>query len=304
MDQALRNRCPVCASPDIVTIGQILHSRPAYVAGVEIDLSNDDYWLRGCRQCGFQFKDPPIDPERLMACYAKASSDNWETDPDPLWRQFDLLQDVVQTHATGCRMLDVGCFNGAMLTYFGDHWQKFGIEPSHEAAQLAESRGVQVLGPSIDEFDRQRGPFDVVLAIDVVEHIVDPLPFFQRVSELLAPNGVFVILTGDNRSLAWRLQGANYWYVSLPEHVSFYSRQTLDWIGQRLGMTGVEYRRLCHKRLPLWRWASDMLKSATYIGGRAVRGFGVPALRRIFLERRGPSIQAAHDHLMYVYRKN
>jgi SAM-dependent methyltransferase len=276
---------------------------PAHVAGVEIELGDTEYRLRGCRRCGFQFKDPPIDHDRLMACYAAASSDNWETDPDPQLRQFDLLEGIVREHARGPRMLDIGCFNGAMLNYFGRAWQKFGIEPSQDARRLAERRGVHVLGSRLEDVDHEIAPFDVVLAIDVVEHLVEPLPFFDRVRTLLAPQGIFLILTGDTSSLAWRLQGGNYWYSSLPEHVSFYSRRTLDWIGQRLGMTGVEYRRVCHKKLPLWRWISDMLKSALYVSGRAVGGFGIPALRRLFVERRGPTIQAAHDHLIYVYRK-
>jgi SAM-dependent methyltransferase len=258
--------------------------------------------LCGCRTCGFQFKDPPIDQDRLMACYTSASADNWELDPDPLIRQFDVLESIVEKHAAGRRILDVGCFNGAMLNYLGAGWQKFGIEPSQAAKRIAEKRGVEVLAPSLEEMEGGVS-FDVVVAMDVVEHLVDPLPFFERVSGLLAPQGIFVILTGDNRSLAWRLQGSKYWYPSLPEHVSFYSRQTLEWIGRNLGLETVEYRRVCHKRLPLRRWISDMVKSAAYIGGRAVRGFGIPPLRRLFVDRRGPTIQAAHDHLINVYRK-
>ena len=303
MSESLHRSCPVCKSADIRTIGEILHPRPAFVAGVELELGDEQFWLRECRQCGFQFKDPIINQARLMECYAKASSHNWDIDPDPLWRQFDVLEAVAKRHANGRRVLDIGCFNGAMLTFFDTSWEKFGIEPSRDAVKLAESRGVRVLGASLDEFDRSTGAFDVILAIDVVEHIVEPLPFFQRVSELLAPNGIFVILTGDNQAIAWRLQGGNYWYSSLPEHVSFYSQKSLDEIGRQTGMAGVEYRRVCHKRLPFRRWAKDMVKSAAYIGGRATRGFGVPALRRLFVERRGPSIQAAHDHLIYVFRR-
>jgi SAM-dependent methyltransferase len=285
------------------TIGQILHPRPTLVAGVELDLGDGEYWLRRCRKCGFQFKDPPIDQDRLLKCYESATSDNWEIDPDPWLRQFDMLKSVVKKYAAGSRILDIGCFNGAMLSYFGDSWQAFGIEPSQAAGSLAEKRGVRLLGPSLEHVDPKVDPFDVILAIDVVEHIIDPLPFFQRVSDLLAPNGIFVVLTGDTRSLSWRLQGSHYWYVSLPEHVSFYSQATLDWIGQRVKMAGIDYRRLSHRRLSTPRWISDSLKSAAYIVGRGAGGFGIPALRRQFVERRGPSVESARDHLMYVYRK-
>jgi hypothetical protein len=137
-----------------------------------------------------------------------------------------------------------------------------------------------------------------------VEHLNDPLPFFHQVHERLAPGGIFAVLTGDTRSLAWRLQGSAYWYCSLPEHVSFYCRAALGTIGKMLAMQEVEYLQLCHKRLPLSRWVPDMIKSAVYVGGRSVRGFGVPAIRRWVVDRRGPSIMSAKDHLLYLFRKS
>jgi SAM-dependent methyltransferase len=297
------NHCPVCESPDIWTIGPILHPRPALVAGSEIDLRDTTYSLRGCRRCEFQFKDPPIPAEQLMACYAQSDSANWEAAPDPYSRKFDLLRNLIAKHSSGRRVLDIGCFNGAMLAYFGDNWQKFGVEPSGHAARVAESRGVHILAPTLEDVDRNVTPFDAVVAIDVVEHVHDPLAFFRRAGALVAPGGVLVILTGDTRSLAWRLQRSMYWYCSLPEHISFYNQESLDFIGDKIGLCGIEYRQLSHGREPLHVWCSDMFKCAAYIAGRSVRGFGIPSLRRWFVERRGPSVRSARDHLIYIFRK-
>src|SRR4051812_13047714 len=106
----MRLSCPVCELSELETVGPILHPQPAFVAGVELDLGDTEYWLRECRRCGFQFKDPPIPAERLMACYTQAESDNWDTDPDPWQRKFDVLHDVLKKHSTGRRVLEVGCF--------------------------------------------------------------------------------------------------------------------------------------------------------------------------------------------------
>jgi SAM-dependent methyltransferase len=197
-------------------------------------------------------------------------------------------------------VLDVGCFNGAFLQYLGDSWHRFGIEPSIEAARLAQGRGIDVLAPTLEELPPATPGFDAVLAIDVVEHLGNPVPFFQRLSTHLNPGGVLIVLTGDTDAPAWRLQGSRYWYCSLPEHVSFYNRQALETLGRLAGLQCLVCRRMRHKRLGFKYWCLDTAKSATYLAGLALAGVGVPGLRRHIVDRRGPTIQSARDHLLCV----
>lgn len=280
-----------------------MHPQPTLVAGVVLDLGDTKFELRRCDRCGFQFKDPAVDAGKLLDCYAAADLDNWGESPDPWLRKFDVYLDAARRHAEGRRVLDVGCFNGAMLEHFGSDWDRYGIEPSLSAAELAAKRGVRILADTLENIPVEEPPYDVILAIDVLEHVVEPLPFFRLVSQHLAPGGSFIAVTGNTDALAWRLQGSMYWYCSLPEHVSFYNRSSLTQAGELSGMELVACTNLCHKRLPARHRLSDSLKSAAYVAGRSVGGFGVPALRRIFVERRGPSIQTATDHLLCVLRK-
>jgi SAM-dependent methyltransferase len=281
-----------------------LHASPTLVAGVAIDLGDVPFSLLYCPKCNFQWKHPPIAQEKLIACYAAADADKWELNPDPRQRRFDLLRSTLERLAAGRRVLDVGCSNGAFLQYLGDEWEKFGIEPSRSAAGVARQRGVTVVAADASELGTSNQKFDAILAIDVVEHLVDPLPFFGAIHSRLTPRGILIVFTGDTHSLAWRMQGSAYWYCSLPEHVSFYSRSTMQTIGRTLGMHEIEYQRLSHKRLPLRDWVSHATKSAVYVAGRSVRGFGVPALKRWFVDRRGPTVPASRDHFLYVLRNS
>lgn len=303
MSSTATRHCPVCDSTHCEAVGPILHAEPLLVAGVPLELGGTKFTLLRCTDCSFQFKDPVIDPARLLACYAAADSDNWGESPDPWRRKFDVLRDYAERLATGNRILDIGCFNGALLQYLGEKWRCFGVEPSTAAAQLARSRGIDIIADTLESIPAATEKFDVVMAIDVVEHVIDPATFFQQVAQWLRPGGIFMLATGDTDALAWRWQGGAYWYSSLPEHVSFYNRRSLQELGRLNGLDSIAYCRLRPRRISLPRVVSDAAKNVIYSVGRKANGFGIPALQRLFVDRHGPSVLTANDHLVYVYRR-
>jgi SAM-dependent methyltransferase len=295
--------CPLCGSQASWSVGRIYHPQPTFVAGVPLSLPSASYDLMGCSACGFRFKHPQIPQSLLLECYRKADKGNWEERVDPVQRRFDLLKTLLERHSRGRRILDIGCFNGALLEYLGPQWQRHGVEPSMDAADLARERGVKVLGATLEDLPDNAGPFDAVTAIDVAEHIAHPLPFFRRVQRMLAPGGVALFVTGDFQSSGWRLQGSRYWYCSLPEHVSFYARPVMEHIGRETGLGIVEYRRLCHGRYGKRKALGELVKNTGYRIGVSLRGLGLKRLRQVFVERRGPVWMTARDHMFVVMRR-
>lgn len=294
-------KCPACASQSLTDHGEIFHPRPAMVAGVPIDLGNTPYRLLACNTCKLWFKSPPVDEQRLLDCYAASAFSHWRARPDPIVRKFDELLALIKQFSPGADVLDIGCFNGAMLEYFGAEYRRFGIEPSREAAAVARERGVEVLGSTVMEL-RDTPRFDCVLAIDVLEHIVHPMPFFAKVAAILRPGGVFISLTGDVGAWGWKLLKARHAYCSLPEHVTFFSRASLGELERRVGLEEVSYRRIVHQRTGTVRTAQELVRNVAFAtavtcGGEHLPGIG-PRLRR-----RAPVWEASADHLLHVGRK-
>lgn len=283
--------CPICKT-DAPRCGRVVHNSPALVAGVEIDLGETPYAMHRCPQCGLEFKNPFIPEPDLIACYERASGDHWEETPDPHKRRFDDIERVINDHAEGPMILDIGCSNGALLGYMGQSWERFGIEPGEEATKQAEERGIKVIAPMLDACTTDER-FDVILAIDVLEHLLDPDAFISGVRGLLNPGGIFVGLTGDAGSPAWRWHGSRYWYCSLPEHQVFYSRPTIEHLATEHQMQLVHTERLSH-------WRFRFIKSWK----RAARGalWGVMMRLGLFPNTSPPEWLEAKDHMLFVLK--
>jgi SAM-dependent methyltransferase len=277
------------------------------VAGVTIDLGGEEFWLRHCPVCRFQFKYPAISQELLLACYAQAGDSHGGYAVDPHSRRFDLLKAMLEQSLRGRRVLDIGCYTGDFLHYLGKGWDLNGVEPSIGAAAVSRDKGINILGPTLEHLlrasDGQVCKFDAIVALDLIEHLADPQAFFRQVSSLLAPDGALLLLTGDTGSLSWTLQKSLYWYCSLPEHCSFYSRPTIKFLGDQHGLVIKDYYRKSHWRQQPQRIAWDWARNSAYSIARSARGFGLRAVREKTMTRGAPGWLSASDHMFCLMIK-
>ena len=124
----------------------------------------------------------------------------------------------------GLRVLDIGCGAGLLcepLTRLGA--QVIGVDPSASniaAAKLHAERGhlsVDYRCTTIEEMDA-RERFDIVLAMEVVEHVSDVGAFLGRCAAILKPGGLMVVSTINRnwKSFALAIVGAEYVLRWLP----------------------------------------------------------------------------------------
>jgi 2-polyprenyl-6-hydroxyphenyl methylase/3-demethylubiquinone-9 3-methyltransferase len=125
---------------------------------------------------------------------------------------------------SGLRVLDIGCGAGLLcepLARMGA--DVIGIDPSDSniaVAKLHASRGGLLIDyrcMSVEQID-PRERFDIVLAMEVVEHVTDVGMFLQHCTSLLKPSGVMVVATLNRtwKSFALAIVGAEYILRWLP----------------------------------------------------------------------------------------
>lgn len=93
------------------------------------------------------------------------------------------------------RVLDVGCGAGALTLRITQrkHNNVLGIEPDPTRADVARSRGLDVISGFLDEsFIAAHEPFNVIMFTDVLEHVAAPSQFLALANKALARDGMIV----------------------------------------------------------------------------------------------------------------
>lgn len=106
----------------------------------------------------------------------------------------------------GGRLLDIGCGEGATAAFLKQEgycsWA-CGLEVFPDAAATARAKLDQVIEGDIETMDvpLQPGSLDVVLCLDVLEHLVDPWAAVAKLAALLAPGGLLIASIPNIRCL-------------------------------------------------------------------------------------------------------
>ena len=172
---------------------------------------------------------------------------------------------------SGLRMLDIGCGAGLLCEPFKRLGADvIGIDPSATniaAAKLHAEKShltIDYRCVTVEEIDvRER--FDVVLAMEVVEHVADVGLFMRRCGEMVRPNGLMIAATlnrtmksfalaivGAEYVLRWLPRGTHQWdkFVTPDELAHHLARNKLEITEQ----SGVVYTPLADR----WGLSSDM----------------------------------------------
>lgn len=154
----------------------------------------------------------------------------WETCLDVESQDADHYHDYVNEplfrviEGTPRRVLELGCaggmFGAALKARFpGAHVT--GIEPGRAAAQKAGERIDAVVCSRLEDLDWSSGPvgeggFDLVVASDVLEHVINPWQVLKNLKSRLAPGAQVVASIPNVRNiyLVYQLLAAGRWEYS------------------------------------------------------------------------------------------
>ena len=99
------------------------------------------------------------------------------------------------------RVLDVGCGTGANLPLLAELGWAVGVEPSAVGLARCRAQGHDVVGGSAVALPFPDQAFDVVTALDVIEHLDDDHAAAREAWRVLRPGGLFMVTVPAYRFL-------------------------------------------------------------------------------------------------------
>jgi SAM-dependent methyltransferase len=154
-----------------------------------------------------------------------------------LRREFARTVQFIRGFRGSGRLLEIGCAYGFFLQEAGRFYDVAGIEIADGAVAFCRSRGLSVVNGVVEESSlAQFGMLDVIVLLDVIEHLPDPQSTLALCRKRLNPGGVIVITTGDFASLYARLAGPRWRLMTPPQHLWFFTPDSVGRLSHSLGL--------------------------------------------------------------------
>jgi SAM-dependent methyltransferase len=131
------------------------------------------------------------------------------------------------------RILDVGCGAGLFFDALEAYGRVEGVESDAAAVARSSRWRDRITVGVLDDAFVPAAPYDLILILDVLEHIVRPEPVLRRAGQLLRPNGRILVTVP---AFAWLWTS----HDEMNHHVTRYSGAALRRVIEQSGLVTVE----------------------------------------------------------------
>jgi SAM-dependent methyltransferase len=150
------------------------------------------------------------------------------------------------------KILDIGCGTGFFLEVAKEKgWEVYGTEFTDEAVTICKNKGINMQKGRLTADWYNPEQFDIITSFEVLEHIYNPIEEVQNIHTILRKGGLFYLTTPNFNAVERYMLKDNYNVIEYPEHLSYYTPKTLNYLFTRNGFrkmrvmtTGISFTRI------------------------------------------------------------
>jgi len=187
----------------------------------------DEYFtVVKCDECGLGFVNPRPDRQEIQKYYPRDYYENERSESFARYLQKRFRQQArylreIEDRPGPRKLLDVGCFNGEFPRFMvARGWNVFGVEISEVSQRITDFPNFT---REFSEIPVHEPTYEAVTAWAVLEHVHDPMAYFQKASQVLKKGGLFVFQMPNFVGTASR----HLFWEDIPRHLYFYTRETV-----------------------------------------------------------------------------
>ena len=223
-------RCPICQTSHNYAL-EIPKRRRAILSDGQVIPRDLD--KRGCRRCGATFHAAPPSQVELNGFFDNGYLLTTSSPTTSRARAQGYVDWIVKVLGSlgHAKVLEVGCGSGVLLEALSDRYPDIvalGIDPSLSPDRRSANAQVSLHCGRIDSLRAQNPKFDLILAVNVIEHVAEPTTFLSQLLQHLHDNGRIVLIcpTADPPNLE----------LMFFDHLTTFTATALEIVAGQIGL--------------------------------------------------------------------
>lgn len=254
--QNKNERCWVCDNENLSIVKQ--SDLTDTVNSENYAITNSDYGITGelskCSNCGFI---QCTKENNVIEFYENLVDNEYENSRDERKIQEKKIVSLISKYKPKGTLLDIGAGSGILVeSALEMGYDAEGVEPSKWLHQKAVERGLPVhcgIFPS----EKLKSEYDIIVLVDVIEHVNSPKELLSEIKKALKPDGIFVLITPDVNSLIAKILGYKWWHFRVA-HIGYFNKKNLRLLTDSVGYDLIKIKR------PAWYFKVDYLVERAY----------------------------------------
>ncbi len=183
-----------------------------------------------CSNCRLVYVNPRVQNEEIRSKLSRRYQNlGLAFEYESKWRNLRFVEkvNIIQRHKRSGRLLDMGCASGVFLKIAEEFYDCYGVDTNPVHCQKAkDERSLRVFNGTLKEAKFESNFFDIIVALNVLEHTYSPMSELKEMNRVLKRKGILMLEIPNIQSI-WFKMFRKKWRQFLPDHYFYFSPDTI-----------------------------------------------------------------------------